>query len=109
MAIKDTIKKIGAKVIDVASDVMSAPARISAANSIAKSTRVFNDAKTVNDFKGKPDSGDYTDPLFRARVNNINDKFDAEQKARKLLTAKKVDAKPADYQTDYAKMRGGMK
>lgn len=108
MAIKDIIKKVGAKVVDVASDVMSAPARISANNSIANSNRIFNDAKTVRDFKGKPDSGDYTDPLFRARVNNMNDKFDAEQKAKKLETAKKVMSKPSNYQTDYAKMRGGM-
>lgn len=101
------IQKIKNKVIDVASDIMSAPARISAANKTAKADRIFQDAKTVRDNKGKPDSGDYTDPLFRARVNNNNDKFDAEQKAKKLNTAKKVMAKPSNYETDYAKMRGG--
>ena len=101
------IQNIKNKVIDVASDVMSAPARMKANASIANSTRVFNDAKTVNQNKGKPDSGDYTDPLFRARVNNIQDKLDAEKQAKKLDVAKKVMSKPSNYATDYAKMRGG--
>lgn len=36
--------------------------------------------KTVNESKGKPDSGDYTDPLFRARVDAKNIQFDKTKK-----------------------------
>lgn len=108
MAIKQTINKAKEKVIDVASDIISAPARFKASKSIAKSTRIFNDAKMVKDYKGKPDAGDYTDPLFRARINNLHDKADMKEKALKLETAKKVKNKPSNYETDYAKMRGGM-
>lgn len=108
MAIKQIVKKVGEKVVDVASDVLSAPARIKANAQIKQSDRVYKDAKMVNDFKGKPDSGDYTDPLFRARINNLHDKADAQEKAAKLEVAKKVNAKPSNYETDYAKMRGGV-
>jgi len=112
MAIKDTIKKVAAKVVDVTSDAISAPARMKANSQIKESTRQFNDAKMVNDYKGKPDEGNYTDPLFRARVNVQNDRFDREQKAAKEMkknaqsVAKKVNAKPSsNFGADYAAMR----
>ena len=100
------LKKIKDKAIDIASDVMSAPARIKAANSIKKSDRVYKDAKMVNDYKGKPDEGNYTDPLFRARTNNLHDKAEAKEREKKLLMAKSVANNPSDYESDYAKMRG---
>jgi hypothetical protein len=106
-------KKAKDKVIDVASDIMSAPARFSAAKKTAKADRIFNDAKMVKDFKGAPDAGDASDPLFRARINNMHDVADAkretQEKSIKLTIAKKVMAKPSDYGSDYAEMRSGKK
>ncbi len=109
MAIKQTIIKAKNKVTGAASTVIANTVfgGNKAKKEIKNANRVVADAKTVRAYKGKPDEGNYTDPLFRARVNNTQDKLDAVEKAKKLNTAKKVMAKPSDYATDYAKMRGG--
>lgn len=105
MAIKQTIKKVKDKIIDVASDAMSYPARSKANKSIAKSNAITNDIKLVREAKGTEDGGDYRDPLFRARANVAVFKVEQEQKAKKLQIAKKVKNNPSSYEADYAKMR----
>lgn len=114
MAIKKIIKKAKDKIIDVASDAMSFPARSKANKSIARDTAILDDIKLVQQAKGTEDGGDYRDPLFRARVNVSNYKYDQEkkmqkieeeEKKKKIKTAKKVNNNPKDYESDYAKMR----
>lgn len=105
MAIKNIIKKVKNKVIDVASDAMSYPARSKAKKEIAKSNAITNDIKLVNQAKGTQDGGDYRDPLFRARANVAVFKVEQEQKNKRIQIAKKVNRNPSNYETDYAKMR----
>lgn len=80
MAITDTFKKIKDKVIDVTSDVISAPARIKAAGIKAKADADVSDLKMVSQMKNVTDKGNYTDPLFRARANVSGIKLDMEKK-----------------------------
>lgn len=105
MAIKNIINKAKNKIIDVASDAMSYPARSKAAKSIAKSNAITKDIKLVNQTKGTEDGGDYRDPLFRARANVAVFKVEQEQKNKRIQIAKKVKTNPSNYETDYAKMR----
>lgn len=105
MAIKTIIKKAKNKIIDVASDAMSYPARSKATKSIAKSNAITNDLKLVREAKGTEDGGDYRDPLFRARANVAVFKVEQEEKAKKLKLAKKVKNNPKSYEADYAEMR----
>lgn len=74
MAIKDTIKKIGSKVVDVASDVIADNFMGARANraKAAKSNALASDMQMVKKAKGAQDGGDYRDPLFRARANVSN-------------------------------------
>lgn len=78
--ITSVFKAAGAKVKDVASDVMTIPAKAKLNKTMRKDKFEFDTLKTVNQNQGKPDSGDYTDPLFRARVSAKNIAFDKKQK-----------------------------
>ena len=67
------IKKAKNKVIDVASDAMSFPARNKARKSIAKTNAYLEDKKLTREMKGVDSSDmDWRDPLFRARANVSN-------------------------------------
>lgn len=88
MAILDTIKKAKAKVIDVTSDILSAPARAKAANQMKKADADVQDIKFVREAKGVQDGGDYRDPLFRARANVSNLKTTYEQDYAKKMSKK---------------------
>lgn len=103
MAIKDLINTAKNKVIDVASDVLSAPTRIKANLDAEAAARKTADIITVRKMKNVPDKGNYTDPLFRARMNVSGYNFDAEQARKKAATEKPT----GDYQTDYAKRMSG--
>lgn len=109
MALKTLIQNAGKAITNAAADVLSAPARIAANNSIAKSTANFQILKTVNQNVGKPDAGNESDPLFRARVMAGNIKFDADQAAaaaaKKKAAVTAVSTKPGSFQNDYAAMR----
>jgi len=65
---KSIVSKIKNKVVDVTSDILSAPARYKANKSIAESNRVADAIKMTREAKGAQDGGDYRDPLFRARA-----------------------------------------
>lgn len=58
-----------AKVVDAASDVMSAPARSKARNAKKRADAEVAMIKMVRAKKGEPDKGNESDPLFRARAN----------------------------------------
>lgn len=107
--INETVKKIKNKVVDTTSDVLADVVfgGAKAKREMKKSNDILPDLKLVNQAKGTQDGGDYSDPLFRARARVSNFKVDQEFKNKKLKTAKDVMNKPSDYQTDYAKMRGG--
>lgn len=95
MAISNIIKKVANKVVDVTSDVLSAPARMNAA---AAKTKADNDVaaiKTVRAMKGVPDKGDQSDPLFRARAVVSNLKTDNANYAADY--AKKMSPKPKRF------------
>lgn len=92
MAISNTIKKVGKKVVDVASDVMSGFAPQRAANNQKKVDAQVKDIKMVREMKKVPDGGDYRDPLFRARANVSNMKADYE-----MDYAKKMSKKPTRF------------
>lgn len=88
MAIKDIIKKAKNKVVDVASDIMSAPARIKSQMSVDKANSQIADLKMVRDMKHMEDSGNWKDPLFRARANVSNMKFEREYAAKRAAANK---------------------
>ena len=105
MAIKDTFNKAKAKVIDVASDIMSAPAQARAINAKKKADAQVADIKMVRQFKGKePVPNDERSPLFRARANVSNMGFEREQAMKK---AAKAPANQGNYETEYAKRMSG--
>jgi len=104
MAIIDKLKKAKNKVIDVASDIMSAPARMKANTQMKKNAQNDADLKLVKETKGVSMKGqDYHNPIFRARANVAVLKYDAELERKKM--ANKPQTK--DYQTEYAKRMSG--
>lgn len=105
MAISDLIRKAGKKIVDVTSDVLSAPARIAADNARVKANGQIAQIKMVRDMKNVPDKGNESDPLFRARASVSNMKTDALQAARKKASA--APANQGDFQTEYAKRMSG--
>lgn len=81
--------KIIKKVIDVASDIMSAPARMKAKKAMIKADQDVADIKMVREMKSVDSSNmDWRDPLFRARANVSGLKYEAEY-ARKRANAKR--------------------
>ena len=97
-----TIKKI----IDKTSDVLSFPARRKARNMIRRGSKLVEDLKIVRASKGaEPMTDDYRDPLFKARVNVSNAKFDIEE--RKKKEAKKL-ARKAKRRNRRGTSDGGM-
>lgn len=83
------IKKVKDKVIDVASDIMSAPARMKAKKAMVKADQDVADLKMVREMKSVDSSDmDWRDPLFRARANVSGLKYEAEY-ARKRANAKR--------------------
>jgi hypothetical protein len=73
------IQKAKKKIIDVASDMMSAPARIKAEAAKKKADQDVADIKLVRETKNVDTSDkDYRDPVFRARANVSNMKFERE-------------------------------
>jgi len=83
------VKKIKNKIIDVASDIMSAPARMKAKKAMIKADQDVADIKMVREMKGVDSSDmDWRDPLFRARANVSGLKYEAEY-ARKRANAKR--------------------
>ena len=83
------IKKAKDKIIDVASDIMSAPARMKAKKAMIKADQDVADIKMVREMKNVDSSDmDWRDPLFRARANVSGLKFEAEY-ANKRANAKK--------------------
>jgi hypothetical protein len=81
--------KIMKKVIDVASDIMSAPARMKAKKAMIKADQDVADIKMVREMQGVDSSDmDWRDPLFRARANVSGLKYEAEY-ARKRANAKR--------------------
>lgn len=95
MAISKQIKKIGNKIVDVTSDIMSAPARIKANNSKSKADSDVKQIKTVREMKNVPDEGDERDPLFRMRVNVSNMKTDSQRYSDEY--ARKMSPKPKRF------------
>lgn len=92
MAIKDTVKKVINKITDTTSDVLSVPARAKADAANKKADADVADIKLVRKTKGVDTSGsDYKDPIFRARANVSNMKFDREyaQTYAKKMSGKK--------------------
>lgn len=72
-------------VIDKVSDVLSYPARRKAQKAILKADRDVRDIKMVREARNaEPIPNDYRSPLFRARANVSNLKYDADQRARKI-------------------------
>lgn len=70
MALKNLITKTKKKVIDVASDAMSFPARNKAKKVIAKNNAYLADKKLLKEVgNSEPYPNDYTHPVFRARAN----------------------------------------
>lgn len=65
---KKAIKKVGAKITDVASDMMSAPRRMMEENKQMDADMKRKALLTARNMKGAMDEGDYKDPLFRARA-----------------------------------------
>lgn len=83
------VKKIKNKIIDVASDIMSAPARMKAKKAMIKADQDVADIKMVREMQGVDSSDmDWRDPLFRARANVSGLKYEAEY-ARKRANAKR--------------------
>jgi hypothetical protein len=81
--------KIIKKIIDVASDIMSAPARMKAKKAMIKADQDVADIKMVREMKSVDSSDmDWRDPLFRARANVSGLKYEAEY-ARKRANAKR--------------------
>lgn len=81
--------KIIKKVVDVASDIMSAPARMKAKKAMIKADQDVADIKMVREMKSVDSSDmDWRDPLFRARANVSGLKYEAEY-ARKRANAKR--------------------
>jgi len=66
--VKKIAKKVKDKVIDTTSDLLSAPSRYKSNKKMAESNRVYDAIKLTKNSEGKPDGGDYKDPLFRARA-----------------------------------------
>jgi hypothetical protein len=82
------IRKAKNKIIDITSDIMSAPARIKAKKSMLKADQDIADLKMVREMRGVDSSDmDWRDPLFRARANVSGLKYEAEY-ARKRANAK---------------------
>ena len=85
MAIKQFINKAKNKVIDVASDIMSAPAQIKSKMIQDKTNAFAKNHSMVKQMKNVPDSGGATlpngmpDTLFRARMNDISSMADYEK------------------------------
>jgi hypothetical protein len=83
----NALQKVKDSVVGVVSDVISAPKRMKEDNKSKKSSAEADNYKFVREHQGKPDEGNYTDPLFRARVNAIHDTFDREESKQKQIKA----------------------
>lgn len=81
------LKRVKDKAIDVTSDILSAPKRIAEKAKEKKFAAEADNYKFVRERKGQPDAGNYTDPLFRARVSAIHDTFDREEAKKKQVGA----------------------
>ena len=88
------IKSIKSKVVDVASDVLSAPSRAVSKVKATLADDKFRMLKKQNqekallkemDKSGVKDAGNESDPLFRHRINTINEAFDREHERRSKL------------------------
>jgi hypothetical protein len=75
------------KVVDVTSDVISGPKRLSQGMKEDTANAQADNHRFVRENKGKPDAGDASDPLFRARVAAIHDTFDREEAKKKQESA----------------------
>jgi len=84
----DALKRTKDKVVDVTSDVLSAPSRAISGVKKKVSDDFYEFYKNKNntykrtreeDEAGKPDAGNESDPLFRYRINALNREFDEEQ------------------------------
>lgn len=87
------LKRVKDKTIDVTSDVLSYPARARGADM----ERMANDKLAQINLRrtpnSVPDKGNESDPLFRARISEINTAFDREQERRKQEGALKSSLK----------------
>ena len=86
-------RKLKDKVVDVTSDILSAPARIRANNAIKRSSEEARILRTVREMKNVPDRGNETDPLFRMRVvanrlRNESKKKTKKKRRRRLFKRK---------------------
>jgi len=81
------LKRATGKVIDVTSNILSAPARFKGEAQERKADSQYRQQKLINDHRGQPDAGNESDPLFRARVNAIHDTFDREEARQKQTAA----------------------
>lgn len=87
---KKALKKAGSikdKVIDVTSDILSAPKRgiekMKSDDADYKYNKIIENRRLKQmDEDGVPDKGNESDPLFRYRINEINKAFDMEQKRK---------------------------
>lgn len=86
------LKKGKDKVVDVASDILSAPSRyashIKTKNADYKYNKIMSNRKQKEMFRemdrsGVVDKGNESDPLFRYRLNAINEAFDKELQRKK--------------------------
>lgn len=84
----EALKGAKDKVIDATSSVIAAPAVLKYKLAEDKANRAVARAKEKRALKerdeaGVQDSGHYSDPLFRYRINAINEAFDKEKASAK--------------------------
>jgi hypothetical protein len=84
------LNKVKNKVIDVTSDIMSAPARMKSRSAQTKADNEVKMIKMVRESRGRADKGDESDPLFRARVMVNHMKYESDY-------AKKMSGKSTRY------------
>lgn len=78
-------QKIKTKVIDVASDVMSAPARMKANRMIRQTNQDVKAIKAYQAIKGKPiEPYNESNPDFRTKMNAINATVNSEKRLKRL-------------------------
>lgn len=76
------LKGLKDKVIDVTSDIISAPVRAIHDSNSRLADKKYKAYKMVNDSKGVQDKGNESDPLFRARVSMRNEQKKALERKK---------------------------
>lgn len=87
MSIQTMMAGAKKKVVDVASDMMTAPQRMAMEANKRNVDTTIAARQMVRSAKGTPDSGDYTDPLFRARSRVFDSNYEAEYAKKRAEAA----------------------